>query len=318
MTRLLVTGARGFVGRAIMDRLRARGWDPIGVSSVVTGAFLCTNLLDHVAMRGLMRYVRPTHLIHAAWRPGHGNYLHSVENFAWLAASLCLIEAFREYGGLRAALLGTSAEYDWSQGICRNGITPTRPATLYGTCKNALRTTLDSCGSMMGLSLVWPRLFFLYGPGEHESRLVTSVIRSLVHGEPALCTHGRQVRDYLHVNDVAAGVVAALESKHVGSLDIASGQGVAVRDLVLTIARTLDREDLVRLGARPSPPHDVPMVVGDASEAATVLGWAPTISLPEGIAATIASERNVLDAAQDRRTISVTCRPAPHHIDDLV
>lgn len=295
MTRLLVTGARGFVGRALMDRLRACGWDPIGVSSVVAGGFLCANLLDHAAMRALVMYVKPTHLVHAAWRPVHGNVLHSFENFAWLAASLCLIEAFRHYGGIRAAVIGSSAEYDWSHGVCRNRITPTRPATLYGTCKNALRTTLESCAPMMGLSLIWPRVFFVYGPGEHGTRLVPSVIRSLAQGEPALCTHGRQVRDYLHVDDVAAGVVAALESKHVGTVDIASGHGTAVRDVVLEIARTLGREDLVRLGARPSGPHEAPTVVGDAREAATLLGWVPTIPLPEGIAATIASERAVFE-----------------------
>jgi nucleoside-diphosphate-sugar epimerase len=295
MTRLLVTGARGFLGRALMGVLRARGWDPIGVSSTVTGALLCANLLDHSAVRALLHHVRPTHLIHAAWRPVHGNVLHSFENFAWLAASLCLMEAFRQYGGRRAAVIGSSAEYDWSYGICRNHVTPMRPATLYGSCKNALRTTLESCSPKMGLSVIWPRAFFVYGPGEHESRLVPSVIRSLVHNEPALCTHGRQVRDYLHVADVAAGVVAALESEHAGTVDLASGQGVPVRNVVLEIARTIGREDLVRLGARPSPPHDVPMVVGDGREAASLLGWAPTISLKEGIAESIAWGRDVFE-----------------------
>jgi nucleoside-diphosphate-sugar epimerase len=303
MTRLLVTGARGFLGRALMDGLRARGWDPIGVSSAVTGALLCANLLDHSAVRALMKYVRPTHLIHAAWRPVHGNVLHSIENFAWLAASLYLVEVFRQYGGSRAAVVGSSAEYDWTQGVCRNHITPTRPTTLYGNCKNALRTTLESCAPMMGLSMIWPRVFFVYGPGEHESRLVPSVIRSLVLGQPALCTHGRQVRDYLHVSDVASGVIAAMESKHEGAVDIASGRGVAVRDVVLEIARTLGREDLVRLGARPSRPHEVPAVVGDAREAATVLGWEPTISLPDGIAATVDWGRDVFEDRRSEPTV---------------
>jgi nucleoside-diphosphate-sugar epimerase len=299
MKRLLVTGARGFVGSALMDGLRARGWDPIGVSSVVTGAFLCANLLDHAAMRALVKYVRPTHLIHAAWRPVHGDILQSIQNFAWIAASLCLIEAFREYGGKRAAVIGSAAEYDWSHGICRNRVTPMRPATLYGICKNSLRNALESCAPKIGLSLVWPRVFFVYGPNEHETRLVPSVIRSLIAGKPALCTHGRQVRDYMHVSDVAAGVIAALESKHEGTVDVASGQGVAVRDVVLEIARTLGREDLVRLGALPSRPDEAPMVMGDPSEAAALLGWAPTIPLPEGIAATTALGRNLFEQRGD-------------------
>jgi nucleoside-diphosphate-sugar epimerase len=297
MTRLLVTGARGFVGTALMEALRARGWDPIGVSSTVCPSLLSANLLDHHAVRALMRRVRPTHLIHAAWRPVHGNVMHSAENFAWLAASLCLIYAFREYGGLRATVVGSCAEYDWSYGLCRNNVTPTRPATMYGICKDTLRTALESYARITGLSLIWPRVFFTYGPGEHESRLMPSIIRPLLLGEPAFCTHGQQVRDYLHVDDVASGIVAALESEHAGTVDIASGQETSVRDLVLTIARTVGREDLLRFGARPTATHDAPRVVGDASEAASLLGWAPRVSLREGIADTIAWGRVVYERA---------------------
>jgi nucleoside-diphosphate-sugar epimerase len=278
-----------------MNTLRAGGWDPIGVSSVVGAATLCVNVLDHSAVRALMRHVRPTHLIHAAWRPVHGSVMHSFDNVLWLVASLCLIEAFREYGGIRAAVVGSSAEYDWSHGVCRNHVTPMQPATLYGVCKNALRTRLESYAQMTGLSLVWPRVFFVYGPGEHESRLVPSVIRSLVLGEPALCTHGRQIRDYLHVSDVATGIVAGLESEHAGTVDLASGNELAVRDFVLKIARAIGRVDLVRLGARPAPPQDVPRVVGDPAEASSLLGWEPKISLQDGIMDTIEWGRGVFE-----------------------
>ena len=295
MRRLLVTGARGFLGSAMMKALRAGGWDPIGVSSVAGGSSLCANLLDHSAGRALMRQVRPTHLIHAAWRPADGNATNALDNVVWLTASLSLVEAFREYGGVRAAVVGSSAEYDWSHGLCRNHITPTEPSSLYGTCKNALRTKLESYALMTGLSLVWPRVFFVYGPGEHKSRLAPSVIRSLLLGEPALCTHGRQIRDYLHVADVAAGIVAGLESEHAGTVDLAGGEELAVRDFVLEIARALGRVDLVRLGALPTPPHDVPRVVGDPSEASSLLGWKPRISLQDGIADTITWGRAVFE-----------------------
>jgi nucleoside-diphosphate-sugar epimerase len=162
-----------------------------------------------------------------------------------------------------------------------------RPATIYGACKHALHVALASYARTTELGFVWPRVFFVFGPGEHESRLVASVVRSLLRGEPADCTHGQQIRDYMHVEDVARGIVAALESDHDGAIDIASGIGIAVRDLVLEFAHALGRVDLLRLGARPSPVHDVPVVVGDATEAAAVLGWAPSMTLAEGVADTI-------------------------------
>jgi nucleoside-diphosphate-sugar epimerase len=283
MKRVLVTGAQGFLGHASMRALQARGWDVVGVSRNGEGPHLKANLLDASAVRSMLNEVKPTHLLHAAWRPVHGDVMRSPENLTWLASSLNLVKFFHDAGGERVAVIGTSAEYDWTGGLCRNNVTPLRPATLYGAAKHALHLALASYAQTVGLSFVWPRMFDVYGPGEHETRLATSVIRAIVRGEPAKCTHGSQVRDYLHIDDVGRGIVAALESEHQGAIDIASGQGIAVRDLVLTIARALGREDLVQFGALPAPDHDVSLVVGDPAEAEAQLGWKPRIELEDGV-----------------------------------
>ena len=289
MKRVLVTGARGFLGHASLRVLQTRGWDVVGVSRT-TGTSQChigVDLLDATAVHSMLKDVKPTHLLHAAWRPVRGDVMRSPENLTWLAASIHLVKAFHEAGGKRVAIIGTSAEYDWSNGVCRNDVTPLRPQGVYGATKHALRVALESFARAVGLGFVWPRVFDVYGPGEHEARLAASVIRSIVRGEPAKCTMGTQVRDYLHIDDVARGIVAALESEHQGAIDIAGGQGIAVRDLVLLIARALGREDLVQFGALPSPAHDVPLLVGDPAEAAAQLGWRPRIELHDGIRETV-------------------------------
>jgi nucleoside-diphosphate-sugar epimerase len=287
MRRVLVTGARGFLGHASMRVLQARGWDVVGASGTAGAPLLRVNLLDASAVRAMLKDVRPTHLLHAAWRPVHGDVMRSAENLTWLASSINLVKAFHEVGGERAAVIGTSAEYDWTDGLCRNHVTPMRPGSVYGAAKHALHVALAAFAHTVGLGFVWPRVFDVYGPGEHETRLVASVIRSLVRGEPAKCTHGTQVRDYLHVDDVARGIISALESGHQGAIDIVSGKGIAVRDLVLTIARAMGREDLVRLGALPPPDHDVPVIVGDAAEAMARLAWKPIIELHDGVRETV-------------------------------
>ena len=78
-------------------------------------------------------------------------------------------------------------------------------------------------------------------------------------------------------------------------MDLASGNELAVRDFVLKIARAIGRVDLVRLGARPAPPQDVPRVVGDPAEASSLLGWEPKISLQDGIMDTIEWGRGVFE-----------------------
>jgi nucleoside-diphosphate-sugar epimerase len=306
--RILVTGATGFLGRPAARLLEQRGWEVIGASSSGADSTTAVDLLDDAAVGKLLAETRPTHLLHAAWRAVHGDVMRSTDNLTWLKASLSLVQAFRDSGGTRAAVLGTSAEYDWREGVLRNNVTPMRPGTIYGACKRALHVALEGYARATNLSLVWPRVFFLYGPGEHESRLAASVVRSLLRGELAECTHGRQIRDYLYIDDVAAGIVSALESDYNGAIDIVSGEGIAVRDLVTRIAQAMGREDLLKLGARPSPAHDAPLVVGDAAEAATVLGWRPAVPLDEGIARTIAWGR----ATFARQSTSVTSEGASH------
>src|SRR6185503_11104276 len=114
----------------------------------------------------------------------------------------------------------------------------------------------------------------------------SSVILSLLKGEPARTSHGRQVRDYMHVQDVADGLVAVLDSAHAGAINVSSGQASTLREIVLTAGRLLGRPDLVHLGALPARANDVPLVVG-ANARALALGWQPRYDLEQGLAQTI-------------------------------
>jgi len=98
MKRVVVTGATGFLGRPTADRLRARGWEVVGVSRSGDGDTRRVNLLDPSAVRALFAEVRPSHLLHAAWQPVRGNVMQSPENVEWLAASLALVRTFQECG----------------------------------------------------------------------------------------------------------------------------------------------------------------------------------------------------------------------------
>jgi nucleoside-diphosphate-sugar epimerase len=136
------------------------------------------------------------------------------------------------------------------------------------------------------LSAAWPRVFFLYGPKEHPERLVSSVIRSLLRGEPARCSHGRQIRDYLHVQDVADGLVAVLDSEVRDAINVSSGQPMTLREIASTIGRLTGRSELVHLGALPARANDVPLVVGSNAKA-VALGWQPRYDLESGLLQTI-------------------------------
>jgi nucleoside-diphosphate-sugar epimerase len=209
------------------------------------------------------------------------------ENFDWVRGSLALLEAFAAHGGARSITAGSCAEYDWHFGYCVETVTPCRPRTAYGVCKHALQELSAAFAATAGISSAWGRLFFLYGPHEHPDRLVPSVARALLAHELARCTHGTQVRDYLHVADAAAALVALLESEAIGPVNIASGIPVSVKTIVTQIAEALDGQHRLQLGALPTPADDPPLLVADVRRLTHEVGWSPVYDLGMGLEETI-------------------------------
>jgi nucleoside-diphosphate-sugar epimerase len=290
--KVLVTGASGFIGHHCLEPLLARGYEVHAVSS--RGAkedkrvqWHQADLLHSGSAKSLLAEVKPTHLLHLAWFVVPGKLITSPENFAWVRASMELVQEFAGQGGKRLTACGSGYEYDWNYGYCSEKLTPAAPNTVYGACKQALNLLVQSFAGQSSLSAAWGRVFFLYGPNEHPQRLVSSVILSLLKGEPAKCSHGRQIRDYMHVQDVANGLVALLDSDVSGSVNVSSGQATTLREIVLTIGRLLERPELIQLGAIPARANDTPLVVGENARLLNEVGWKQQFELEAGLRQTI-------------------------------
>ena len=295
MKKVLLTGASGFIGRHAIPYLLKSNYevhavvypDDSGLDEGENVFLHKCNLLNSEEQKQLLAKIKPTHLLHFAWYTTHGKYWTSNENIRWVQASLGLMENFVEQGGKRAVLAGTCAEYDWNYGYCSEVITPTRPQTLYGTCKNSLREIFFQLSKQAGISSAWGRIFFLYGPYEAKSRLVPSVVNSLLHGQPVRCTDGNQIRDFLYVEDVASAFVALLESDVTNPVNIASGQPVALKNIILKIADKLGRRDLVQLGALPVRDNDPRVLIADVGQLSEKVRWQPKFDLDMGLEQTI-------------------------------
>lgn len=294
MKKVLITGATGFIGRHCLPSLLEAGYEVHAVSSKISASKLpnvCwhqADLLDREQVSRLIAEVRPTQLLHFAWFTAPGEYWNSLESLRWVRASLDLLQAFASYGGRRVVMAGTCAEYDWQYGYCSEQVTPLAPATLYGTCKHSLQIMLEASARQTGLSAAWARIFFLYGPYEHSDRFVPSVVCALLRGEPARCSHGNQIRDFLHVQDVADAFVALLDSNVLGAVNVASGCPIALRDIIYKIAEKIDRKDLIQLGVLPVSVHEPHLLVADVSRLTNEVGWLPKYNLDRGLEQTIA------------------------------
>ena len=300
MKRVLLTGAGGYVGRHMLDRLVARDYEvhavsrsePLATTEQITWHH--TDLLDLAATNKLASQVGATHLMHLAWITEPGVYWESPRNDDWLSASFSLLESFAEHGGLRALLAGTCAEYDWSDGHCVEDKTPLRGKSQYAQSKLAFRDAAFAVAKSADLSVAWARLFLSFGPHERPERLVPAVIRALLAGERARCVDGSLERDFMYVKDVADAMVAVLDSEFTGDINIASGQPTTFADIVNRIAIRLDAADRVDFGHYPRRPDEPQKITADSSRLSRIIGWSPEYDLDSAIDETIDWWKNKL------------------------
>jgi nucleoside-diphosphate-sugar epimerase len=287
VSRVLVTGATGFIGRHALAPLVAAGHE-VHATARTPGAAargVTWHAADLLESADVVRYVNPDALLHLAWYAEHGKFWSSPENLRWLQASVALLRAF---SGRRTVIAGTCAEYDWMTGAWRLAEdAPLAPATLYGACKRALHVAAEAYAREAGFSLAWGRIFFLFGPDEHPGRLVPSVLGPLLRGEEAPTTSGQQVRDFLDAPQVAQGFAALLESDVEGAVNVASGRGIAVGDLVTMLADQAGRRDLLRVGALPQRPGEPHSIVADTRRLNDEVGWRPSVSLEDALGALV-------------------------------
>jgi nucleoside-diphosphate-sugar epimerase len=293
MKKVLLTGATGFIGRHCLPVLLSRGYEVHAVSSKNMNDSYANvhwhqvDLLDTKQTYELLATINPIHLLHFAWFTKPGEYWNSTENVRWVEGSLHLLRAFQKTGGQRVVMAGTCAEYDWQYGYCSEHITPLAPSTLYGTSKNALQHLLKEFSQATGLSSAWGRIFFLYGPNENPNRLVSSVILNLLKNKKAPCSHGNQVRDFLHVEDVASAFVSLLMSDANGPVNIASGLPVTLREVAFAAADFFNARERLEFGALPAPQNEPPLIVGNNRRLIDEVGWQPSYTLATGIVQTV-------------------------------
>lgn len=127
----------------------------------------------------------------------------------------------------------------------------------------------------------WARVFYPYGPGEDPARLFSVAIRRLQLGQPVENRAPNRISDYIFIEDLAAALVLLVERRHHGTVNLGTGHGVSIEQIVHTIAAELGVPALIDVpaAARGQPPE---CVVAEATRLRE-LGWQPRFDLPAGI-----------------------------------
>jgi nucleoside-diphosphate-sugar epimerase len=297
--RILVTGANGFIGSAVARSLSQGGHDVFGVvrpqstahrlvTTLPADNIVRLDLDDGLGFDARIATIHPDCCVHLAWYVVHGRYQNAQENVHYLQQGIDLFSRLIDAGCPRIVGIGTCFEYDTSTGYLAES-SPTRPATLYARCKLELGRALGELASRASTGWAWIRLFYLYGPGEHPQRLIPRVI-SAIEREVPVDLHGAgHIRDYLHVDDVASAIGAVAERDLTGFVNVGSGEPVSVRRIVEAIAQVSGRTAVIRETA-PPPVADPAFVCANVDLLKRATGWAPSMTLEEGLRQTVCHE----------------------------
>ena len=286
---VLLTGAGGFIGSQVARELLAQGDEVIAVLSP-SGS---TERIDDIAsalsitradlvtaeLNSVVADAKPDLCIHLAAYVDPTRYLTAVpENLASLVAGARLLAALDTAGCARVVVAGTCLEpgtlIDGEIGLAD---------TIYASAKSALH---DVGLHLETTSFACAHIFYLYGPGEDAERLVPTVIRACLEDRSIDVSSGEQKRDFLHVEDVATGIIAVAKSAHLGGVDVCSGQTRPLLDVFEAIGAATHRPDLIGVGRRASRPGEPYDIAGDAT-ALLDTGWRPRWSLDAAIAETV-------------------------------
>jgi UDP-arabinose 4-epimerase len=303
MTCILVTGGAGFIGSHTCKALRQAGFDPVtydnlsrGLAGAVKwGELVVGGLADGACLRQALTRYRPAVVVHFAALAYVGE---STANPALyyrnnVAGTLELVEAMRECDVRRIVLSSSCAVYGVPATVPITEASPLEPVNAYGATKMMCERLLRDCGS--AFSLGWTALRYFNAAGADpdgeigechvpETHVIPLVLEAAARGTPFTIfgddyptTDGTCIRDYIHVTDLAQAHVNAvrglLQSAESGAINIGTGRGWSVREMIEIAKQVTERDILVRVGPRRA--GDPPALVADPALARERLSWVP-------------------------------------------
>lgn len=318
--RILVTGGTGFIGSHLLSRLcelDARVYavsrrQPPETSRAIE--WHQGDLADPQRTRNLVEAIKPQIIYHLASHVVAARNTEAVvPTFQCnLMATVNLLMAAQAVGCQRFILSGSLEEPSLS-------VTDVVPSSPYAVTKWASGAYARMFHALYQFPAVILRIFMVYGPGQRDlQKLIPYVIGSLVNGKVPKLTSGRRPIDWIYVDDVVEGLVASALAKHVEgkTIDIGSGKVETVRTVVQTLARFMGSDYAPSFGAKPDRQFEQ-VRVADMHAAKELLGWAPKVSLEEGLKRTIVSYKNNLESSgcimPEPRTLS-----APRRISVII
>jgi len=300
--RIMVTGAAGFIGSTLVDRLLENGHEVVAVDNFddyYAGKMrylerhlhnprfrlFRTDILNTEDMRCLMRDVQI--VFHMAAQPGVRISVkdpmksHRVN----VRGTLSVLIAAKENGVTRVINSSSSSVYGDSRDLPVDEDHPPSPVSPYAASKLSAEHYCRVFNELYGLETVSLRYFTVYGPRQRPDMAIRIFIERLARGlPPQIFGDGEQTRDFTYIDDVVRALLLCAEGDipEGGVLNICSGRSITLNEVVSLLRKIMHREDLVPEYLPPQP-GDVRSTWGSYSRAFRLLGWRPEIGIEEGL-----------------------------------
>lgn len=261
--KIAVTGASGFIGRHLLPILIKNGHEVIAVvrdKNKITNLDIECQVVEHeIGTENkdvFTKLGKPDVLLHLAWG-GLPNYksLHHID--VELPTHYQFIKLMVESGVKHIAVIGTCFEYGMQSGELHEEL-ETKPNNPYGYAKDALRKQLQFLQDDNDFSLVWMRLFYMYGDDQPDNTLYSQLRQAVLRGEAMFnMSGGEQLRDYLHIDEVVKNISELIRiKKDVGIVNVCSGVPISVRRLVEQWMKENEWDIELNFGYYPYPDYE--------------------------------------------------------------
>jgi len=279
--RCLVTGAAGFIGTALCDRLRALGAEvhAYARSASQDGSIGACDVAELQAVRSAFNHARPQLVFHLASRVSGAR-----------SVDLVLPTLQSNLVGTVHVLL-TALEHDAPKVVCMGSLQepdqqlPPVPNCPYAAAKFAASAYARMFAEVLALPVIIARLFMVYGAGQLDlTKLVPNVLTQILLGREVAMSSGAQTFDWIYIDDVVDALLAAAEAPAaVGkTIDIGCGTLISAHDIAMGLATRLGRADALRFGALPDRRLE-PTRHADLQATAQLINWRPRVSLDAGL-----------------------------------
>jgi UDP-glucuronate 4-epimerase len=303
--KIMVTGGAGFIGSHTVDALLARGDDVVCVDNFndyyspqrkhrnlaqahTSRSFHLyeSDVRNREEMERILTQEKPQALVHLAAMAGVRNsvkfpLLYEEVN---VRGTLNLLQLSTEHGLLNFTLASTSSVYGASQRIpFTEDDDASHPLAPYPATKRACELLAHVYHNLHGLPCTALRLFSVYGPRGRPDMTPYVFTEAISQDrEILLFDEGRPQRDWTYIDDIVAGILAAVDAKlGYEIINLGHSQPVVMRDFVSIIEELLHRK--ARIVSPPLPPTDPPVTYADISKARRLLGYNPTTGIQEGM-----------------------------------